>query len=101
MELTPLSRVLFWLCGAIIFLRLSRVVLGHPTLALSFVLQFGGTFPLFRIHRSEVLILLFKLLLDLDDISICRAKRGDVQEFYFILDVPMQVAMVFEYQMLL
>ena len=92
MELTPLSLVLFWLHDDVIFLQLWWVVLGRPALALSFVLRFGGTFPLVRIHRSKVSLLLFKLLLDLDNISICCAERGDVQEFYFFLDVLMQVA---------
>jgi hypothetical protein len=39
---------------------------------------FGGTFPLLLIHRSKVSLLLFKLLLYLDSISICCTKRGDV-----------------------
>ena len=34
------------------------------------------------IHRSKVSLLLFKLLLDLDSILVCRVERGDVQEFY-------------------
>ena len=65
-ELTPLSRVLLWLRGVVLFLQLWRVVLGRPALALSFILQFGGTFPLFQIRRPKVSLLLFKLLLDLD-----------------------------------
>ena len=97
MELTPLSRVLFRLHGTVICLQLWWVVLGRPTLALSFVLWFGGTFPLLWIHRSKVSLLLFKLLLELDDISVCRVEQGDVQEFYFFLDVLVQVAAVFEY----
>ena len=44
---------------------------------------------------------MFKLLLDLDGILIYRAERGVVQEFYFFLNVLVQAAMVFEYQMLL
>ena len=75
--------------------------MGRTALALSFVLQFGGTFHLLWIHRSKVSLLLFKLLLDLDSISICRAKRGDVQDLYFFLDVLVQAAVVFEYQLLL
>ena len=76
MELTPLSGVLFQLRDAVLCLQLWRVVLGHPALDLSFVLRFGGTFSLLRIRRSKVSLLLFKLLLDLDDISVCRAERG-------------------------
>ena len=97
MELTPLSYVLFRLRGTVLYLQLWWVVLGRPALALSFVLQLGGTFPLLQIHRSKVSLLLFKLLLDLDDISVFRAERGDVQEFYFFLDVLVQVVLIFEY----
>ena len=79
MELTSLSRVLLRLCIVVLCLWPWRVVLGHPALALSFVLWFGGTFPLLQIHRSKVSLLLFKLLLDLDGISIRRAERGDFQ----------------------
>ena len=78
MELTPFSRVLFRLRGVVLCLQLRRVVLGCPALALSFVLGFRGTFPLLWIRRSKVSLLLFKLLLDLDGISLCCAERGDV-----------------------
>jgi len=101
MELTPLSRVLLQLRGIIPFLWLWWVVLGRPTLDLSFVLRFGGTFPLLRIRRTKVSLLLFKIFLDLDGISICCAKRGDVQEFHLVLDVPVQAAVVLENQILL
>ena len=99
-ELTPLSYGLICLCGDVIFLRLRWVVLGHPALDFPFVLWFGGTFPLLWIHRSIVSLLQFKFLLDFDNVSIDSAKRGDVLEFYLFLDVLVQVAMVFEYQML-
>ena len=89
MELTPLSGVLFRLRGAVLCLQLWRVVLGRPALALPFVLWFGGTFPLLWICRSKVSLLLFKLLLDLDIVSIRCAKRGDVQKLHLVLDVPM------------
>jgi len=101
MELTPFSRVFFWLCSAFFFLQLWQVVLGYFTLAFSFVLWFRGTFPLLWICRSKVSLLLFKLLLDLDSISVCCVKRGDIQEFYFFLDVLVQAATIFENQMLL
>jgi len=87
MELTPFSRVLFPLRGIVLCLQLWRVVLGCPALALPFVLCFRGTFPLLQIRRSKVSLLLFKLLLDLDGISVCCAERGDVQELYFFLNV--------------
>ena len=86
MELTPLFHV--YLCGVFICLQLWQFFLGHPALALSFVLWFVGTFPLLQIHRSRVSLLLFKLLLDLDNISVCPAKRGDVQGLHLIMDVP-------------
>ena len=101
MELTPLSCVLFWLRGIVLCLQLRLVVLGCPALALSFVLWFRGTFPLLWIRRSKVSLLLFKLLLNLHGILVCCAERGDVQELYFFLDVLVQAATVFEYQMLL
>jgi len=67
MELTPLSHVLLQLHVVILFLQLWQVFLGHLS-ALSFVLRFEGTFPLLQIHRSKVLVILFKLLLNLDNI---------------------------------
>ena len=97
MELAPFSSVLSRLCGTVLCLQLWLVLLGCPALALSFVLRFGGTFPLLRIRRSKVLLFLFKLLLDLDSILVCRAEEGDVKEFYFFLDVLVQATMVFEY----
>jgi len=61
--------------------------LGSPRL--SFVL--GSTiweaFPFLQIHKSKVSLLLFKLLLDFDSISIRRAEQGDVQELQLVLDV--------------
>ena len=74
MELTQLSRVLFQLRGTVLFLQLWWLVLGCPALALSFVLRFGGTFPLLQIRRSKVSLLLFKLLLYLDNVSVHRVE---------------------------
>ena len=71
MELTPLSRVILWIHGVVIFLWIWQVVLGCPALALSFVMWFGGTFPLLLIRISKVSLLLFELLLKLGNISIC------------------------------
>jgi len=88
MELTSLSCVLLQRHSVFLCLWLWRVVLGHPALALSFVLRFGGTFPLLQIRRSKVLLLLYKLMLDLGSVSIRCAKRGDVQELHLVLDVP-------------
>ena len=101
MELTLFSHVLFQLRGTVLCLQLWQVFLGRPALTLSFFLWFGGTFHLLWIRRSKVSLLLFKLLLDLDGISVCRAERGEVQEFYFFLDILMQETTVFEYQILL
>ena len=101
MELTSFPHVLFQPRDTILCFQFWQVFLGHRALALSFVLQFGGTFRLLRIHRSKILLLLFKLFLDLDGILVCRAEGGDVQEFYFFLDALVQAAMVFQYQMLL
>ena len=101
MELTPLSRVLLRLRGIILCLPLSWVVLGRPALDLSFILWFGGTFALLQIGKSKVSLLLFKIFLDLDHTSVCRAEREDVQEFHFILDVPVRVVKVLENQILL
>ena len=74
MELTPLPRVLVRLHDIILCLQLWRVVLGCPALAFSFVLWFRGTFPLLWICRFKVLLLLFKLLLNLYSVPICRAE---------------------------
>ena len=77
-ELTPLSCVLLRFRGVVLFLWLRWVVLGHPTLALSFGLQ---------IRRSKVFLLLFELLLNFDSILVRCAERGDVQELHLFLDV--------------
>ena len=74
MELIPLSRVLFQLRGVVLCLQLWWFVLGRPALALSFVLWFGGTFPLLRIRRSKVSLLLFKVFLSFESVSIRRAE---------------------------
>lgn len=89
MELTPLSRVLLWICSVFLCLWPWWVVLGHLALAFSFVLRFGGTFPLLQIHRSKVSLVLFKLLLDLNGVSVRRSEWGDVQEIHLVLDVYM------------
>ena len=87
MEFTPYYHVLLCLRGVVIFLRLLRVVLGHLALALAFSLLFGGAFSLIRVRRSKVSLLLFKLLLNLENVLVYHAKRGDVHELHFILDV--------------
>ena len=74
MELTPLSCVLLCLRGVVIFLQLRRVIMGRLVLALSFALRFGGAFPLLQVHRSKVSLLLFKFMLDLDNVSIGNSK---------------------------
>ena len=78
MELAPFSSVLSRLRDVALCLQLQLVVLGCPALVLSFVLWFRGTFPLLWIRRSKVSLLLFKLLFDLDGISVCCTERGDV-----------------------
>jgi hypothetical protein len=87
MELTPVHRVLFWLCGVVLYLQLWRVFLGCPALAWSFVFHFGGTFPLLLICRPKVSLLLFELLLNLGSILVCHTKRGYVEELHFLLNV--------------
>ena len=94
MELTPLSHVLLWLCGVVLFLWLSRVVFSRHALALSFVLWFGSTFPLLLMRRSKVSLLLFEFLLNLGSIPVCRTKRGDVKELHFLLNVFVQTAAI-------
>lgn len=75
--------------------------MGHSTFALSFALWFGGSFSLIQIRRSKVSLLLFKFLLDLNIISVCYTKQGDVQELHLYLDVFIQKVIVLEYWMLL
>ena len=75
MKFTPLPCVLLWICG---------VVLSGTALALPLVLQFRGTF---RIHKSKVSLLLLKCLLDLGGIAVCCAKRCNVEELHFLLNV--------------
>jgi len=89
MDLTSLSYVLLQIHSVVLCLWHWRVVLGHPTLALYFVLWFGGIFPLLRIRRSKVSLILFKLLLDLDSVSVHHVEQGHVQELHLILDVSM------------
>jgi hypothetical protein len=87
MELTPLSPVLLWLHDVVLCLRLWKVFLSRHALALSFVLQFGGTFHLLLIRRSKVSLFLFEFLLNLGSIPVCRTKREDVEELHFLLNV--------------
>lgn len=74
MELTPSPCVFLYLFGVFICLSILRVILGHLTLALSFVMWLWGAFPLLWIHKSKVSFLLFKFLLDLDYVPIGGAK---------------------------
>jgi len=99
MELILLLCVLLSLHAVVLCLRLRRVVLGHPALALSFVLRFGGAFPLLKIRISKVSLLLFKLLLDLDSVSVGDSKREDVKELHLVLDVFVETIVVLEYHM--
>jgi len=85
----PLSCVLLQLHSVVLCLWPLQLVLGHPGLALSFFMWFGDTFPLLQIRRSKVLLLLFKLLLDVDGVSVRCTEQGDVQELHLILDVSM------------
>jgi hypothetical protein len=87
MELTPLSCVLLWIHGVVLFLWIWKVFLSHHALDLSFVLWFGGTFPLILIRISKVSLLLFEFLLNLGNIPACPTKQGDVEELHFLLNV--------------
>ena len=87
MELKPFSCVIFCLHGVVLCLRLQWFFLGHLALALSFVFQFGGTFPMLQIHKSKVSLLPFKFLLGLDNVLTGEAKRGYVQKLHLVLDV--------------
>jgi hypothetical protein len=95
MELTPLPRLLFWLRGVVLCLWLWRVIMSRSTLAWSFVLQFGVTFPLLLIRRPKVSLFLFELLLNLGSISVRHTKRGDVEELHFLLNVSVKKIVVF------
>ena len=75
MKVTPLPCVLLWIFG---------VVLSRISLALPLVLRFRGTF---QICRSKVSLLLLKFLLDLGGIAICHAKRCNVEELHFLLNL--------------
>ena len=68
---------------------------------LSFFPRFGSTVPLLHICRSKVSLLLFKLLLDLDDVSVHHSKWGDVSELHLVLDLSIWEATILEYQMFL
>ena len=98
MELTPLSHVLLCLRGVFLCLWLRWIILCRPALDLSFALWFGTAFSLLKICRSKVSIFLFKLLLNLDIVSIHRTDQGDVQEIHLILDVLVYTFTVLEYQ---
>lgn len=78
MELTPFSYILLCLHGVVLYLRLRWVFLGSPALAWSLFLWFGDAFSFLWIHGSKVPLLLFKLLLNLYDVPIRCAKRGNV-----------------------
>jgi hypothetical protein len=45
----------------------------------------------------ELPCLLFKILLNFDDISVGRAQGQDVQKFHFRLDVSMQRTMILDH----
>ena len=101
MELTPLSHVLIWLRGVVLFLCLWQVVLGRHALALSFVLWFGGTFPLLFDSQIQSLASSVEFMLNLGSIPVCRTKRGDAEELHFLLNVYVQKTMVLQHQMFL
>ena len=75
MKFTPLPCVLILICG---------VILSSTSLAFPLVLQLGGTF---HIRRSKVSLPLLNFLLDLGGIAICHAKRCNVKELHFLLNV--------------
>ena len=101
MEITPLSRVLLWLCDFFLCLWLRQVFLSHHALDFSFVLLFRGTFPLLLIHKSKISILLFEFQLNLGNILVCHTKRGDVEELHFLLNVSVQTTAILQHQMFL
>ena len=65
MKLTLLPHVLLWICS---------FALIRSALAVSLVLQFGGTFSWLQIRRSKFSLFLVKFLLDLGAIAVCHAK---------------------------
>jgi len=82
MEFTPLPSVFCYLLITLIFLQLGPVVLRRSILALSFILWVGAKFfflMLWWIWRSKLSLLLFKFLLDLNNISISCVQWWDVQ----------------------
>ena len=91
MKFTPLPCVLLLICC---------VVLSSTSLALPLVLRFNNTFPWLRIRESKVSLLVLKFLLDLGDIVICRAKRCNVEELHFLLNVIVQTVAILEHQSL-
>ena len=70
-------------------------------MALPLILRVGGTFPWLRIRGSKLSLLMLKFLLDLCGIEICRAKRGNVEELHFLLNVSVKTTAVLEHQMYL
>jgi hypothetical protein len=68
---SPCPFLASWCCSLLVALAGCR---GLPALAWSFVLWFGGTFPLLLICRPKVSLLLFELLLNLGSISVCHTK---------------------------
>lgn len=89
MNFTPTPDVLVWIFGVV----LSRLTLDFPL-----ILWFRGTFLWLRICGSKVSLLLLKFLFDLGSIVICRAKRGNVEELHFLLNISVQTTMVLEHQ---
>jgi hypothetical protein len=103
MVLTPFSRVLRF-SVALLVLWLGRIVRRGTILTWSFFMWVRDAFSLLRllgVCRSKLSQFLLKFLLDLDNISISRAQRGDVQELHLCLNVSMQTDAVFEHQMTL
>ena len=75
MKFTALPCVLLWIFG---------VFLSRTALALPLFLRFEGTF---RIRRSKISLLLLKFLLDIGGIAVCRAKKCNLKELHFLLNV--------------
>jgi hypothetical protein len=92
MEVTPLHGIFLRLPIVLIFLWIRLVFLRFSIFSLPFFLWVGDSLALLLLRgvpRPKFSHLLFKILLNFDNISIGRAQGQDIQKLHLCLDVSM------------
>jgi len=102
MEVAPLSSIYICLSIVLLYLWIRLVVLRFSIFSLIFVIQVRAALSLlllWEIPRPKMPRLLFKILLDFDDISMGRSQGQDVQKYSLCQDVSMHTTVVLEQYM--